>query len=205
MDIARIPIKHVQRIPSEFPWSGKRRSRSCDCYRLNGAATLGSRWWRDGYVCKQRNLCKRGNNPQRYTWKTTSPRQTTVEKWRGLDKITRRERRIRNRIEKFGIKACMILVLNIIGKVSKKLDRFCVYSTFLRVRRMKWMKWNIGMIGLILRSNLVLRMEGNYTFFINANFFIFQFPIERGIGYSCGSSLCFRILFITSISVKHQV
>lgn len=61
------------------------------------------------------------------------------------------------------------------------------------------------MIGLILRSNLVLRMEENYTFFINANFFIFQFPIERGIDYSCGSSLCFHILFITSISVKHQV
>lgn len=31
----------------------------------------------------------------------------------------------------------MILVLNIIGKVSKKLDRFCVYSTFLRVRRIR--------------------------------------------------------------------
>lgn len=140
----------------------------------------GDAWFQmvDGYVCKQRNLCKRGNNPQRYTWKTTSPRQTTVEKWRGLDKITRRERRIRNRIERFGIKAYMILVLNIIGKVSKKLDRFCVYSTFLRVRRMKWMKWNIGMIGLILRSNLVL-MEGNYTFLLMRIFLYFNFQLKE--------------------------
>lgn len=83
----------------------KRRSRSCDCYRLNGATTLGSRWWRDGYVCKQRNLCKRGNNPQRRTGKQRRHGKH-VEKWRGLDKVTRGEEdmRIRDRVERFGIK-----------------------------------------------------------------------------------------------------
>lgn len=55
-------------------------------------------------MCKQRNLCKRGNNPQRRTGKQR--RHGKHEKWRGLDKVIRGEEdmRIRDRVERFGIK-----------------------------------------------------------------------------------------------------